>query len=68
VKNKIESFLFRCFWVFAGAWIIYSGSVGGGGSKTPIVQIGMNKYWVGGLIIVFGLWIVISVIFKDKSK
>ena len=68
MKAKFESFLVGCVFMMIGGWIIDTGSIGGGGPKTPLVYIGANKYWVGGVLICFGLWIVISVLSKGKSK
>jgi hypothetical protein len=67
MKDKLEFFLFGCFFIFCGFGIIDTGLLGGG-PQTPLVDIGGNKYWVGGVLICFGLWAVISMLFKGKSK
>lgn len=67
MKYKLESLLLGCMFFFGGLTIINTGLMGGG-PKAPLTYIGANKYWVGGVLICFGLWIVISVLFKGKSK
>ena len=64
MKGKLESFLFGCFFILLGYGVIDTGLVG----KAPGINIGDNKYFLGGVLICFGVWVVISVLFKGKSK
>ena len=68
MKDIIESLLLGSFFVYFGIDIINSGLVGGGGSKTPIVNIGDHKYWVGSFIACSGLCIVFFTLFNGKPK
>ncbi len=67
MKDKLGFILLGCMFIFGGLAVIDTGLLGGG-PQTPLVHIGANKYWVGGVLVCFGLWVVISMLFKSKSK
>lgn len=67
MKGKLEFFLAGCFFIWLGFGIIDTGLLGKAGGPT-MINIGANKYLVGGVLIWFGLWILIVMLFKGKSK